>query len=122
MKRFLPLFMLASVGLAQIQINIEIPPPAIITITTAFQIALMPSLVVIERDPEPQGIVVVYRSNRPYDVYTYHDRDLERRGWVRVGYRARGGGYESEYRRGRARARLEVEDRHGRVRVKVHEE
>ncbi|MER3555655.1 MAG: hypothetical protein C4331_15305 [Meiothermus sp.] len=121
MKRLLPLLFLASFGLAQVQIQIQVPPPPVITVSTEVRVSLVPSLVVIEREPQPQGIVVVYRSSRAYDVYRYHHRDLVGRGWVRVKYQGRGGFYKSEYRRGRAKAKLEVRDRRGRVEVKVRE-
>lgn len=120
MKLILPLVLLVSSGLAQVQLQIQVPA-APIQVSAGIQVSLVPALVVVERQPEPQGIVVVYRSHQVYEVYRHHDRDLERRGWVRTKYRAKGGVYVAEYRRGKAKARLEVRGQHGRVRVKVHE-
>jgi hypothetical protein len=121
MKLLVPLTLLASFGLAQMQIQIQLPAPPVIQVSAGVQVSLVPTLVVVERQPEPQGVVVVYQSSQAYQVYRHHDRDLERRGWVRTKYRVKGGVYVSEYRRGKAKARLEVQGRQGRVRVRIHE-
>ncbi len=121
MKWFVAVFVLSSMALAQIRVTLEAPPPPILTISAEVRIALVPGLVVVERVPEPQGIVVVYRSSRVAEVYAHHHRDLVARGWTRVKYQAGEGRYKSEYRRGRAKARLEVRDRRGRIEVRVKE-
>jgi hypothetical protein len=67
-------------------------------------------------------VLVVYRTSRASTVFVHHDRDLRARGWTRVRYEARADRYRCEYRRGRAKARLEVRDRHGnRIEVRVRE-
>ncbi len=121
MKRLLALLILASsTALAQIQIQVQMP---VVVISTNVQIKLVPNLVVIERVREPQGVLVVYQSNRTSTVFVHHDRDLRARGWVRVRYQTRSDGYRCEYRRGSARARLEVRDRRSnRIEVRVHED
>jgi hypothetical protein len=127
MKRFLAASVLLSLALARVEVTTQPIFPIVtvsapvITISTQFRISLVPNIVVIEREPEPDGVVVVYRSSRVRDVYSYHDRDLSRRGWVRTRYQAGRDGYRAEYRRGKAKARLEVRDRRGRVEVKVRE-
>jgi len=118
---------LLSLALARVEVTAQPIFPIVtvgtpvITITTQFKISLVPNIVVIEREPQPDGVVVVYQSRRVADVYAYHDRDLARRGWVRTRYQARGDSYRAEYRRGKAKARLEVHDRRGRVEVRVRQ-
>ncbi|WP_297558066.1 hypothetical protein [Meiothermus sp.] len=121
MRGLLILLVLCSMAFAQIRVTLEAPPPPTLTISADIRIALVPGLVVVERMPEPQGIVVVYRSNRAAEVYAHHHRDLVARGWTRVKYQAGDGRYKSEYRRGRAKAKLEVRDRRGRIEVRVRE-
>lgn len=121
MKWFVAVLVLSSIALAQIRVTLETPPPPTITLSADVRIALVPGLVVVERVPEPQGIIVVYRSSRVAEVYAYHHRDLVARGWTRVKYQAGDGRYKSEYRRGRAKAKLEVRDRRGRIEVRVKE-
>lgn len=121
MKGLLVLLVLGSLAFAQIRVTLEAPPPPILTISADVQITLVPGLVVVERVPEPQGIVVVYHSNRVAEVYAYHHRDLVARGWSRVKYQVGKGHYKSEYRKGRAKAKLEVRDRQGRIEVRVKE-
>lgn len=119
MKWFVAMLVLGSLAFAQIRVTLETPPPPTLTIHADLRITLVPNLVVVERVPEPQGILVVYRSSRVAEVYDYHHRDLTARGWTRVKYQARGSEYKAEYRKGRAKAKLEVRDRRGRVEVKV---
>lgn len=121
MKWFIAMLALGSVAFAQIRVTLEAPPPPTLVISADVRIALVPGIVVVERVPEPQGILVVYRSSRVAEVYTYHHRDLVARGWTRVKFQASDGRYKSEYRRGRAKAKLEVRDRRGRVEVRVKE-
>lgn len=121
MKWFVVMLVLSSVAFAQIRVTLEAPPPPTLIISADVRIALVPGIVVVERVPEPQGILVVYRSSRVAEVYAYHHRDLVARGWTRVRYQASDGRYKSEYRRGRAKAKLEVRDRRGRVEVRVKE-
>jgi hypothetical protein len=92
-----------------------------ITVTGELRISLVPSLVVVQRIPEPQGIVVVYVASRIDEVFIYHDRDLRARGWQRVKYEPKKGAYKAEYRRGKAKARLEVKDKKGRIEVRFKE-
>lgn len=114
------LSLVSTAALAQIRIQIQVP---VVVVSTNIQIGLVPNLVVIEREREPQGVLVVYRSNQTSTVFVHHDRDLRARGWVRVGYQTRSDGYRCEYRRGRSRARLEVRDRRSnRIEVRVHED
>ena len=114
MKRWITLIgfvvsaMLAGTALAQVRIEIQVP---VVVVTTNIQVSLVPNLVVIERVREPEGVLVVYRTTRASTVFYHHDRDLRARGWVRVKYQARRDGYRCEYRKGRAKARLEVRDR-----------
>jgi hypothetical protein len=110
---------LTTAALAQVRIEIQVP---VVVVTTQIQFSLVPNLVVIERVREPQGVLVVYRTSRASTVFVHHDRDLRARGWTRVRYEARADRYRCEYRRGRAKARLEVRDRHGnRIEVRVRE-
>jgi hypothetical protein len=110
---------LTTAALAQVRIEIQVP---VVVVTTQIQVSLAPNLVVIERVREPQGVLVVYRTSRVSTVFVHHDRDLRARGWVRVRYEARADRYRCEYRRGRAKARLEVRDRRGnRIEVRVRE-
>jgi hypothetical protein len=53
------LLVLSSMAFAQIRVTLEAPPPPTLTISADIRIALVPGLVVVERVPEPQGIVVV---------------------------------------------------------------
>jgi len=113
--------LLSSTAFAQIRVTLETPPPPTITVSADVQISLVPGIVVVERTPEPQGIVVVYRSSQLAQVYAHHHRDLVCRGWTRVKYQAGEGSYKSEYRKGRAKAKLEVRDRRGRIEVRIKE-
>ncbi|WP_297854728.1 hypothetical protein [Meiothermus sp.] len=115
------MLVLGSVALAQIRVTLEAPPPPTLVVSADVRITLVPGVVVVERVPEPQGILVVYQSSRVAEVYAYHHRDLVARGWTRVKYQAGDGRYKSEYRRGRAKAKLEVRDRRGRIEVRVKE-
>ncbi|GEM84576.1 MAG: hypothetical protein KatS3mg074_873 [Meiothermus sp.] len=121
MKWFVAMLVLGSVAFAQIRVTLEAPPPPTLVISTDVRIALVPGVVVVERVPEPQGILVVYRSSRVAEVYAHHHRDLVARGWTRVKYQAAEGRYKSEYRRGRAKAKLEVRNHRGRIEVRVKE-
>jgi hypothetical protein len=113
--------LLFALAFAQIRVTLETPPPPTITVSADVQISLVPGIVVVERTPEPQGIVVVYRSSQLAQVYAHHHRDLVSRGWTRVKYQAGEGSYKSEYRKGRAKAKLEVRDRRGRIEVRIKE-
>lgn len=115
------LLLAGSLAMAQIRVDIQLPIPVIV-VTTELRVSLVPNVVVVEQIREPQGILVVYRSSQPYSTFAYHDRDLRGRGWQRVKYQAKGGRYHAEYRRGRAKAKLEVRDHKGRVEVRVHED
>ncbi|PZA06735.1 hypothetical protein EWH23_09160 [Meiothermus sp. PNK-Is4] len=110
----------SSLALAQIRVDVQLPLPVIV-VTGELRVGLVPNVVVVEQVREPQGIVVVYRSSQPYNTFVYHDRDLRDRGWTRVKYQAKGGHYRAEYRRGRTKAKLEVQDRKGRVEVRIRE-
>ncbi len=121
MKRWLALLVLASVALAQIRITVETPPPPTLVVGAEVRIGLVPGVVVLERVPEPQGIRVVYQSSRVAEVYAHHHRDLVARGWTRVKYQVKEGRYQAEYRRGRAKAKLEVREHKGRIEVRVKE-
>jgi hypothetical protein len=110
---------LTTAALAQVRIEIQVP---VVVVSTQIQFSLVPNLVVIERVREPQGVLVVYRTSRVSTVFVHHDRDLRARGWTRIRYQARADRYRCEYRRGRAKARLEVRDRRGnRIEVRVRE-
>jgi len=119
MKRWFVCLLLAlgSLSLAQ-QITLYGPS---ITLSAELRITLVPNLVVVQRFPEPQGVVVVYQTSRLEPVFGYHDRDLRARGWQRVKYEYKKGSYKAEYRRGKGKARLEVKDKKGRVEVRVKE-
>ncbi len=121
MKVLVAVLVLSSIALAQLRVTLEAPSPPTLTISADVRIALVPGLLVVERVPEPQGIVVLYRSSRVAEVYAHHHRDLVARGWTRVKYQAGDGRYKSEYRKSRAKARLEVRDRRGRIEVRVKE-
>ncbi|MCS7068986.1 hypothetical protein [Meiothermus sp.] len=118
MKWLVGAMLLSSVALAQIRVTPE--TPGALVIGAEVRIALVPGLVVVERVAEPRGIVVVYRG-RLAEVYAHHHRDLVARGWTRVKLQVGDGRYRSEYRRGRAKARLEVRERRGQVEVRVKE-
>ncbi|RIH85625.1 hypothetical protein Mlute_01517 [Meiothermus luteus] len=112
---------LVSLSWAQIRVTVETPPPPVLVISADLRVSLVPGLVVVERVAEPQGILVVYRGNRIAQVYEHHHRDLTNRGWTRVKHQASPGRYKSEYRRGKAKARLEVQERRGRLEVRIKE-
>ncbi|TBH21388.1 hypothetical protein [Thermus thermamylovorans] len=82
---------------------------------------LFPQAVVVERFPEPQGLVVVYRYSQAEAIFRHHDADLRRRGWVRVKYEVKRGEWKAEYRKGKAKAKLSVKDKKGRVEVRLKE-
>uniref|UniRef100_A0A7V4A1P2 Uncharacterized protein n=1 Tax=Thermus tengchongensis TaxID=1214928 RepID=A0A7V4A1P2_9DEIN len=88
-------------------------------ITATLSFNLFPQAVVVERLPEPQGLVVVYRSSQAEAVFRYHDADLRRRGWVRVKYEVKKDEWKAEYRKGKAK--LVVKDKKGRVEVRLKE-
>ncbi|MCS7059019.1 MAG: hypothetical protein NZ849_04605 [Meiothermus sp.] len=112
---------LVSFSWGQIRVTVEAPPPPVLVISAELRVALAPGVAVVERATEPQGILVVYRSDRIAEVYEHHHRDLTNRGWVRVKHQVSPGRYKSEYRRGNAKARLEVQERRGRLEVRVKE-
>jgi hypothetical protein len=76
---------------------------------------------VVERVAEPQGIVVVYNTSKAEAIFRYHDEDLRRRGWVRVKYEVKKDEWKAEYRKGKAKAKLSVKDKKGRVEVRLKE-
>jgi hypothetical protein len=82
---------------------------------------LFPQAVVVERVVEPQGIVVVYNASKAEAIFRYHDEDLRRRGWVRVKYEVKKDEWKAEYRKGKAKAKLSVKDKKGRVEVRLKE-
>lgn len=89
-----------------------------LSVTASLSVSLFPQ-VVVERVPEPQGLVVVYNYSRPEAVFRYHDEDLRRRGWVRVKYEVKKGEWKAEYRKGKAK--LSVKDKKGQVEVRLKE-
>ncbi len=121
MKWFVAVLLLGSIAFAQIRITLEAPPPPAVVVGAEVRIGLVPGVVVLERVPEPQGVLVVYRSSRVAEVYAHHHRDLVARGWTRVKYQVKEGRYQAEYRRGRAKAKLEVQEHKGRLVVRVKE-
>ncbi|RDI96499.1 hypothetical protein DV704_01380 [Meiothermus sp. QL-1] len=121
MKWLFALALVSSLALAQIRVSVETLPPPTLTLSAELRVTLVPGVVVVERVPEPQGILVVYRSSRAAEVYEHHHRDLVARGWVRVKYQAEEGRYKAEYRRGKAKAKLEVRDQRGRIEVRIKE-
>ncbi|WP_117237262.1 hypothetical protein [Thermus sediminis] len=82
---------------------------------------LFPQAVVVERVSEPQGVLVVYRFSRAEAIFRYHDEDLRRRGWVRTKYEVKKDEWKAEYRKGRAKAKLSVKDKKGRIEVRLKE-
>ncbi|WP_038071572.1 hypothetical protein [Thermus scotoductus] len=90
-------------------------------ITATLSFNLFPQAVVVERLPEPQGLVVVYRYSQAGAIFRYHDEDLRRRGWVRVKYEVKKDEWKAEYKKGKARAKLSVKDKKGRVEVRLKE-
>ena len=92
-----------------------------LSVTASLSVSLFPQAVVVERVPEPQGLVVVYNYSRPEAVFRYHDEDLRRRGWVRVKYEVKKGEWKAEYRKGKAKAKLSVKDKKGQVEVRLKE-
>uniref|UniRef100_A0A831U4A6 Uncharacterized protein n=1 Tax=Thermus islandicus TaxID=540988 RepID=A0A831U4A6_9DEIN len=92
-----------------------------LSVTASLSVSLFPQAVVVERVPEPQGLVVVYSYSRPEAVFRYHDEDLRRRGWVRVEYEVKKGEWKAEYRKGKAKAKLSVKDKKGQVEVRLKE-
>lgn len=90
-----------------------------LSVTASLSVSLFPQAVVVERVPEPQGLVVVYNYSRPEAVFRYHDEDLRRRGWVRVKYEVKKGEWKAEYRK--AKAKLSVKDKKGQVEVRLKE-
>ncbi len=90
-------------------------------ITASLAFSLFPQAVAVERVPEPQGLVVVYASSQAEAIFRYHDQDLGQRGWTRVRYEVKKGEWKAEYRKGRAKAKLSVKDKGGRVEVRLKE-
>lgn len=92
-----------------------------VQLSASLSFTLFPQAVVVERIPEPQGVVVVYQARGAEAVFRYHDEDLRRRGRVRVKYEVKKGEWKAEYRKGKAKARLSVKDKKGRVEVRLKE-
>ncbi len=85
------------------------PTPSLeLRIGASLSFNLFPQAVVVERLPEPQGMVVVYRHSQAEAIFRYHDEDLRRRGWVRVKYEVKKGEWKAEYKKGKAKAKLSV--------------
>jgi hypothetical protein len=82
---------------------------------------LFPQAVVVERVAEPRGIVVIYNASKAEAIFRYHDEDLRRGGWVRVKYEVKKDEWKAEYRKGKAKAKLSVKDKKGRVEVRLKE-
>lgn len=113
MNRVYALLVLAASALA-----LEVEP---IRVSADLTIRLFPQLVVVERVPEPSGIVVVYQGSQAESVFRFHDQDLRARGWQRVKYEVKKNEWEAEYRKGKAKASLSVKDKKGRIEVRVKE-
>lgn len=92
-----------------------------VRLTANLSFNLFPQAVVVERLPEAKGLVVVYRFAQAEAIFRYHDEDLRRRGWVRVKYEAKKDEWKAEYRKGKAKAKLSVKDKKGRVEVQLKE-
>ena len=90
-------------------------------LTASLSFSLFPQAVVVERLPEPQGLLVVYRYSQAGAIFRYHDQDLRRRGWVRVKYEVKKDEWKAEYKKGKAKAKLSVKDKKGRVEVRLKE-
>jgi hypothetical protein len=114
MKRMYALLALAASALA-----LEVAP---IRVSAELTFRLFPELVVVERVPEPAGIVVVYQGSRAEAVFRFHDQDLRARGWQRVRYEVKKNEWKAEYRKGRAKASLSVKDKKGRIEVRLKED
>ncbi|WP_038055985.1 hypothetical protein [Thermus amyloliquefaciens] len=98
------------------------PAPSLeLRLTASLSFSLFPQAVVVERFPEPQGLVVVYRYAQAEAIFRHHDEDLRRRGWVRVKYEVKKGEWKAEYKKGKAKAKLSVKDKKGRVEVRLKE-
>ncbi len=113
MNRVYALLVLAASALA-----LEVGP---IRVSADLTIRLFPQLVVVERVPEPSGIVVVYQGSQAESVFRFHDQDLRARGWQRVKYEVKKNEWKAEYRKGKAKASLSVKDKKGRIEVRVKE-
>ncbi|MDM7324742.1 MAG: hypothetical protein P3W93_007140 [Thermus sp.] len=102
---------------------LEVNPssPMELRITASLSFSLFPQGVVVERVAEPQGLLVVYRYSRAEAIFRYHDEDLRRRGWVRVKYEVKKDEWKAEYKKGKAKAKLSVKDKKGRVEVRLRE-
>ncbi|WP_135257782.1 hypothetical protein [Thermus caldilimi] len=102
---------------------LEVSPsnPLELRITATLSFNLFPQAVVVERLPEPQGLLVVYRYSQAEAIFRYHDADLRRRGWVRVKYEVKKDEWKAEYKKGKAKAKLSVKDKKGRVEVRLRE-
>ncbi|GAA6733789.1 hypothetical protein YIM1640_09150 [Thermus oshimai] len=92
-----------------------------VQLSASLSVTLFPQAVVVERILEPQGVVVVYQARGAEAIFRYHDEDLRRRGWVRVKYEVKKDEWKAEYRKGKAKARLSVKDKKGRVEVRLRE-
>ncbi|GAA6740061.1 hypothetical protein Thermus77359_02450 [Thermus oshimai] len=90
-----------------------------VQLSASLSVTLFPQAVVVERILEPQGVVVVYQARGAEAIFRYHDEDLRRRGWVRVKYEVKKDEWKAEYRKGKAKARLSVKDKKGRVEVRL---
>lgn len=90
-------------------------------LTASLSFNLFPQAVVVERLPEPQGLLVVYRYSQAEAIFHYHDQDLRRRGWVRVKYEVKKDEWKAEYKKGKAKAKLSVKEKKGRVEVRLKE-
>jgi hypothetical protein len=92
-----------------------------VQVSASLSFNLFPQAVVVERVAELQGIVVVYNASKAEAIFRYHDEDLRRRGWVRVKYEVKKDEWKAEYRKGKAKAKLSVKDKKGRVEVRLKE-
>ncbi|WP_243090519.1 hypothetical protein [Thermus neutrinimicus] len=113
--------MLGMLPLLLLAWALEVNPssPLELRITASLSFNLFPQAVVVERFPEPQGLVVVYRYSQAEAIFRHHDEDLRRRGWVRVKYEVKKDEWKAEYKKGKAKARLSVKDKKGRVEVRL---
>lgn len=93
------------------------------SVTASSSVSPFPQGVVVERVPEPQGLVTVYSYSRPdlEAIFRYYDEDLRRRGWVPVKYEVEINEWEAEYRKGNAKVKLSVKNKKGRVEVRLKE-
>ena len=98
------------------------PRPAPPAPSSAWYPSPMPGAVVVTQEISPDQVYIAYQGRSPSEVYTYYDREMLARGWVRTRLDDRGARLKAEYRQGSRKANLKIEYKKGVVEVKLEQE